>query len=305
LLLSGAAVAHAETANRIVAVVNDEVITEADIRSNLSSLLEEPEALPAGIEPSQLQHDVLRRLIDQRLILQEARRLGVAVNAVDVATRLEAMRAQFPSLEEFRSALAGSGLSEESLREKMRESLMVQRLIDERIRSTIVVSPQEVARELGAHPELTKPGDRVRALHLLIRVGGERQEPEAEALIERLSQQLRQGADFAALAKRHSEDPHADDGGAMGWVAQGELLPELDDALFRLQPGAISEPIRTALGFHLLKIEERQPAANLTLLEANQAVYHRLYQQKFGEAFARWLSELRRKAYIEILTPNA
>jgi peptidyl-prolyl cis-trans isomerase SurA len=302
VLLSGAIVAHAETANRIAAIVNDEIITEADVRSNLNTLLENRDAVPAEADPSQLQEGILRRLIDQRLIFQEAKRLGVIVRTEEIAERVGTMQAQFPSLDEFRGALAEAKLSEEELKEKIRESLMIQHLIDQKIRSTIIVSPQEVARELGAHPELTKPGDRVRVSHLLIRAGDERSEAEAQALIERLSRQLRQGGEFAALAKRYSEEPHAEEGGDMGWVAQSELLPELDEALFRLQPGELSEPIRTKLGFHLLKIEERKSAANLTLLEANQAVYQRLYQQKFGEAFTRWLDEIRRKAYIEILT---
>jgi len=109
------------------------------------------------------------------------------------------------------------------------------------------------------------------------------------------------GADFAALAKRYSEDPNAADGGAMGWIAQGDLMPELDTALFSVPVGSVSEPIQTRLGFHLVKVEERRTASDLSVADANRAVYQRLYQQKFEAAMKRWLTELKSRAYIQIL----
>ena len=87
----------------------------------------------------------------------------------------------------------------------------------------------------------------------------------------------------------------------MGWVAQGELMPELDAALFSLKPGEYSRPIQTHLGFHLVKVEERRTAESLSVAEANRSVYQRLYQQKFQDAFGRWLAQLKRRAYIEIV----
>ena len=123
-------------------------------------------------------------------------------------------------------------------------------------------------------------------------------------MIETLHRQLQQGADFAALAKRYSEDSHQDDGGDMGWVAQGELLPELDAALAALPLETVSDPIQTRLGFHLLKVAERRSAASLPMTEANHAISQQLYRQKFQVAFNRWMTDLKRRAYIEILPPD-
>ncbi|MBI3320663.1 MAG: peptidylprolyl isomerase [Candidatus Omnitrophica bacterium] len=299
----GIGCAAAETVNRIVAIVNEEVITEADVTSRINSLLEDADApLPEGHDATTMHQMVLRRLIEQRVILQEGKRLGVQVGADEILKRLEALRGRFSTPDEFEQSLSDSGLSKEQLKESIRDQLTIQHVIDAKIRSAIVVSPQEVAQELSAHPELAKPGDRVRASHLLIRVTEERSEASARALIEDLHRQLTQGADFPSLAKRYSEDPHAEAGGEMGWVAQGELLPELDAALFSVKEGMVSSPIQTRLGFHLVKVEERRTATSLSVMEANRAVYQQLYQQKFQEAFARWLAELKRHAYIEIVT---
>ncbi len=294
--------AWAATVNRILVVVNEDIITEADVTSHVTALLEDQHGpAPDEASSSEMHQAILHRLIEQRLMLQEARRSGTTISSDDVLRRLGEVRKRFVSEEEFQHSLAESGLSEEQLKEQIRDQLTIQAIIDAKVRSTINVSPQEVAQELERHPELAKPGDRVRASHILIRVNESRSEEQARALIADLHRQLTSGAPFSALAKRDSEDPHAEDGGQMGWVAQGELLPELDAALFRLKPGELSAPIQTRLGFHLVKVEERRTATDLSITEANRSIYQRLYQQKFEQAFDRWLNELKRRAYIEIV----
>jgi parvulin-like peptidyl-prolyl isomerase len=288
--------------NRIVAIVNDEIITEADVVAHVRSILEEHDLPdPTQAESLEVQMMVLRNLIEQRLILQEAKKLGVIVGPEETAQRLEALRARAGSEEQFQQRLAESSLTEEALREKIRDQLLVQRVIEAKVRSTIVVTPLEVSRALAEQPNLAKPGERVRARHVLVRVNDERSEAQARALMTDLHRQLADGADFAALAKRYSEDPNAQDGGVMEWVAQGELMPELDAVLFTLPVGSVSEPIQTRLGFHLLKVEERRTASELSVTEANRAVYQQLYQQKFEAAMKRWLSDLKSRAYIQIL----
>ncbi len=294
---------QAGTVNRIVAVVNDDVITEADVDAYLSLRLEEQEA-PPDAEPAQLRSTVLRRLIEQRVILQEARRQGVEVDADDVTERVEEIRQRFDSEEAFQRSLDESRLSMERLKEQLRDQLMVQRLIDLKVRATITVSPFEIAKELEAHPELAGAGGRARASHILVRVNQGRSVEQARTLIADLRRQLTRGADFADLARRYSEDPQAQAGGALGWVARGELLPELDQALFTLNAGEVSEPIQTSLGFHLVKLEEQRTAESRADTEANHAVSQQLYQKKFQAVFSRWLAGLLQRAYIEVIAPR-
>ena len=310
LLVSCLVSVQAQTVNRIVAVVNDAVITDADVTTHVSAMLDDPQG-PQGAgspEGSQqptgaMREAVLQRLIEREVMVQEAKRTEITIGADEISKRVDELRSRFQSEEEFEQSLAGSGISLEQLKERIREQAMIQRLIETAVRSTIVVSPQEVGAAVAANPQLAKPGDRIRASHLLIRVNESRPEAPALALIEDLRQQLVKGADFAALAKRYSEDPHREEGGLMDWTAQGELMPELDTALFSLKAGELSQPIQTRLGFHLLRVEDRRAAASLSLTEGHRAVYQQLYQQKFQAAFQRWLTELKRKAYID--TPNA
>ena len=300
-LLGGVPLGLAETTNRIVAVVNEDIITEADVTFRVQSILSDERApAAAGEQTASMRHAILERLIEQRLMLQQAKQEDLVISSSEILQQLESAQRQFPSLEAFRASLAQAGFSEEQFKAQIRDQLLIRHVIDTKVRATIQVSPQDIARTVAEHPELLKPGDRVRASHLLIRVHDRRSEQEARALIEEIRQKSVEGADFAALAKRYSEDAQREAGGAMDWVAPGELLPELDTVLFRLPVGEISPPIQTRLGFHVLKIEERRPAASLTVEESNRVASQRIYQEKFRQAMAQWLKELKQHAYIHL-----
>ena len=292
----------AQTVNRIIAIVNDDIITEGDVASFVQALKDDPDNAQAPeSQNGDLQRVVLQRLIDQRLILQEAKRLELMVPSEAVLERYDAFRNRFPSDELFHQSLRETGLSEEQLKRRVREQLTIQRAIDAKVRATITVSPQEVSKELSGHPEMAKSGDRMRVSHLLIRISEHRNEAQAKELAANLQKQIEVGAsNFADAARRYSEDQFRNDGGNMGWVASGELMPELDAVLAGLAGGKVSEPVQSRLGFHILRIEERKSAASLPVTDANNSVYQQLYQEKFQKTFVRWMNELRQKAYIDL-----
>ncbi len=303
----GAAVGtgRAETVNRIVAVVNDQVITQADVELTVSDLLEgwqeERQAPPPS--SASLHEAVLQRLIDRQLMLQEARHLELTVTGEEVADRLDLLRARAGSEAAFQETLARSGLASETLKARVREDLLIRKVIDQKVRSTISVSPQEVSMRLTGTSDV--PGvERARARHILIRMTPERSEEAARRTIQRLYDEAQRGADFAALAREQSDDPHAAQGGDLGWVARGQLMPELDSALFSLEPGQVSAPIQTRLGFHLVRVEERD-AGGASALAANTVAYHQVYEEKYQAALERWVRSLREQAYIEVHLPGS
>ena len=305
LLLAGTS-AFGETSNRIVAIVDQEVITEADVRLHLSALLEEdPRGAAANTGASEeMQRVALFRLIEQRLILQEAKRLELLVDGTEVADRIDALRRRLGSEQALRYALTEADLPMEQLKQQIREQLLVKKVIDIEVRSKITVSPAEVAEELGGHPEASESGEHVDVSHILVRVGDSRSEEQAKALIDDIYRALEGGEDFGQLARQHSEEPHAAKGGAMGWVGPGTLMPELDTVAFSLKEGTFSMPIQTRLGFHIVNVARRRTVASRSAREVKRSIEQRLFQRKFHEAFTEWLSELKRRAYIEIRTES-
>ena len=294
--------AHAATANRIVAVINDDIITQGDINVRLSGLIQEAgaEHLGAG-QAEMMRQAVVQRLLQERLILQEAKRLKLTIDPKEVTDRMKMVRERLGSKEAFDAMLVQTGLNEEQLKMKLREQLLVQKAIDEQVRRKIVITPAELTEASTVPPPSTQNEEEVDAYHIMIRVTDQRPAAEAEQLINQLHEQLLAGADFSELAKQHSEGPHAEDGGHLGWLRPGELMPELDDVLFKLQPGEVSGPLQTRLGFHLLKVAARRGAQQAHLSDADQAEA-RLYQQKFAKAMQKWLESLRQKAYIQVMT---
>jgi peptidyl-prolyl cis-trans isomerase SurA len=214
--------------------------------------------------------------------------------------RLQNVQDRIGSADALEHWLNEQGLTKEQLKEQLREQILTKKVVDAKVRATVVVSPQEVSKEASAGPQQVPSGERVRTAHLLLRVGEQRSEEQARAQIQSIREDLRHGADFAALAKRYSDDAHAEGGGVLGWVARGQLIAELDQALFSLKDGGVSEPIQTRLGFHLVQALEHREASSLSVLEANSAVYDKIYQQKFEAALSRWVEELKRRAYIDL-----
>lgn len=294
---------EAVTRDRIVAIVNDDVITARDLQAQASQLLQEANAPHPSTdqEHEQLRRAALEQLIERQLIVQEATRRGVKVSPEDVAKRLDEIRRQAATPEAYDAMLAEAGLTEEQFKSKLREQLLVQRAIEYQIRPKIQVSPTEIAKASSQSEASEAPGEEADALHLLVRVSEQRPEAAAKKLVEQLHQRLAGGEEFEPIAREYSESPDAQEGGRMGWVRHGELLPELDAALFALSPGQLSESVQTHLGFHLLKLVRRRTISDSDAAAARRNIEMRIYQQKFAEQVAAWLSELKEKAYIKIV----
>ena len=303
--LALASPAGAQITNRIVAYVNDEIVTQGDVNLRLSGMLQDAD--PASIDPDRaegMRKQMVQRLIDERLVLQEGKRAGVKVEPEEIDKRLEEIQKRLPNPESFQEMLQQSGINDEQLKAKLREQLLIQKTIDQMVRSKIRVTPAELSK-ISAMPETPAPAERqqVHAYHLLIRVTPQRTLEQAKAQVADLRKQIDEGADFREVARQYSEGPHAAEGGDLGWVGQGELLPELDRVLFKLTPGELSKPIVTPTGVHLVKVVEKgtEDAPEQHPVSDRQRREMRLYQQKFGEAMNQWLGKLKDKAYIKVV----
>jgi parvulin-like peptidyl-prolyl isomerase len=292
------AAAELRTADRIAAVVNGDVITETDVRKHLEALAHDPEAQePQGGDGPDQREAVLERLIEHRLMVQEASALGLTVEAEAVGARLQRYKDEMDGPEAFARFLRESGLNEMQLKTLIRERLLVQRLIEREVRAKIAVSPQE-AGDVALPPQPAGT-EQASASCLLVRIGEQRSEAQAQQLMSEIQAQLRRGSAFEEVAERYSEDPYARQGGHMGWVSKGQLRPELDDAIFTAPPGQVSEPIPSPLGLHLVLVHERRSGDEAVEAQARELAYTEVFRRKFRQAFSEWIAGLRRRAYVE------
>ncbi|MBI4432931.1 MAG: peptidylprolyl isomerase [Candidatus Omnitrophica bacterium] len=302
--LSAASLVHAaEVLERILAVVNDEVVTERDLDTAMAPVVAQFRTMYAAKEfeekIKEARQDFLRKIIEDKLILTEAKRRQVIVKDEEVDESLDQVRAKFPNRETFLKAIEEQGLTEKKLWDRFRDQLMTQKLVDYEVRSRISVSPGEVSDYYKARPEEFAQADRVRLQHILVRVGT-RPEADAKEFADELATQIRQGKDFEELARSYSEGAEAREGGQMGWVEKGQLLGEIDARVFTLDEQQITEPLKSTLGYHIFKVVEKQKFSVKPLTEVRGQIQTKLFKDKLRTRLEAWIQNLKQNAYISI-----
>ena len=246
---------------RIAAVVNEDVITTQDLEARLNLVTATSGAPPDPEVRRRLTQQVLRGFIDEKLQLQEAKRLSLQVTEpeIDQALTVLAQRNRL-GLEAFKAALAERGIDQRALRSQIRGQIAWAKVVNRELRPKVTVSGDQVER---AFKEATATGGAAGDVELLV---GEILLPvdsaadEARVLREAqgLAATLRGGADFAALARQVSIAASAENGGDLGWVRPAVILPELRQKLLALPEGGVSDPITSPAGVHLFKLRQRR-----------------------------------------------
>ncbi|MFQ5656783.1 MAG: peptidylprolyl isomerase [Candidatus Methylomirabilales bacterium] len=310
LLLWGRAAFAAEEflIDKVVAVVNDDVITLSQLQQEGKPLIdrirEESGAQGDEAQKEITQRQILDALILRRLQLQEAQKENVVVSDEEVAATIERVKEQnrVRSDAEFAQALAQQNLTLEDFKTKIREQLVVDRLLIRKVRSTVVISDEEITRYYHDHAAEYRQPATVRLRHILI---GLAENPSSEAVAQartratEVFEKLKNGADFAKAAAEYSDGAAAKEGGDLGTIRKGELHPALESAAFSLEPGGISDVIQTPAGFNIIKVEERM-GGDVPTGKVKEQIRQLLFREKFEKGLDAYLAELKEKAYIEV-----
>ena len=293
----------AEVVERILAVVNDEIITEQDLQVIMAPIVAQYRTMYTGAkleeELAAAAQNFLDKVIEDKLILSEAKRKQVIIKDAEVDEMMTDVRNKFPSRDLFLSAIEEQGLTEKKLWNRFRDQIMMQKLVNFEVRSRVSVSPGEINEYYKANPDRFAQGDRVHLQQILVRIG-QRSEEEAKSFTDSLLARLKEGSSFEELAKAYSEGSEAKEGGEMGWVGKGQLLGEIDEKVFALGAGEITSVIRSSLGFHIFKVVEREQVSVKPLAEARNEVQDTLFKEKFKKRLEEWTSALKKNAYISI-----
>jgi peptidyl-prolyl cis-trans isomerase SurA len=308
MALSPGVTAAAETVDRIVAVVNGDIIVLSELRQvsrNYIDRMSEQFKVAGGDEQlREAERRILDQLIEEKLVNQEADRLAITFSEreVDLAVKEMQNRNRMNDAQ-FAAVLAEEGLTMPKYREQLTSQMKKARVIDQEIKSRIQVSKEEVdayyekhADDFNAEPEV-----RIQQIRLLIPPGsGAGEVSRIQAQAESILAKIKAGEDFTALVGLYSQDPTAAAGGDMGIFKRGELLPAIDEFAFSMKPGEVSPVIRTEGGFHIVKVLGKREPSALSEEERRAEVKDVLFSQKAEEDFKVWIAKLRKKAYIEV-----
>jgi len=290
--------------NKILAVVNDEVVTQTDLDVALSSAIED---LKKGYSGADLQAKIeetrkefLNQMIEDKLILQEAKRLGVTVDDAEVDGRLKEVKSRFPSEEVFYSEVERSGVSTELLKKRYRENIMMGKLVAHEVKDKIVVTPSEIESYYKGHAEELKAPDSVHLRTIMLRFDETNTEDLVKQKADDVVKLVKEGRDFGELAKLYSQGARAEENGDFGFVEKGQMREDFEKVIFALKPGELSEPVKTDTGYYIFKVEEKKENHLLSLSEARGDIEDIIFRGKAQKRYQEWIAKLKRDAFIQI-----
>ena len=293
-----------DIADRVIAVVNNDAITLGELQESIIAFRQENHQRPA-LSDEELAREFLARLIDTRLQLQEAEREKIVVEETEVAEELagRVKRYGVTTQEELEKLLKDQGLSIDAVRARVRDSLRLSKVIRRKVTLRISVTDQEVAQYLEENRANLETGLAYHARHVLVvpeQGSGDAGVEAARIKAEMLRAQLLDGADFAELARAHSQDASAKDGGDLGTLKRGELAQDVETVILALEPGQVSRPHRSALGWHVFRLDSKDSLDGEALARAKQQIRDILFRQKYQARLDAWLSDVKRRAIIEV-----
>jgi peptidyl-prolyl cis-trans isomerase SurA len=307
ILLITASTSWGEIVDRVVAVVNDDVITQYELDSTVELILKRNEQ---NIRPedreritAEARKALLDRLIEDLILRQEARRLGIVVREEELtATIQEALAKRNLSIDTLQEALIKDGTNYEKYREATRSDMIKSRILQREIRPRVSVTNEEIGAFYQEHRDEYEGKLRVRLLMIALPVpaGSDEaaqaaQRTKAESILKR----IRAGEYFEALANENSMG-QGRSGGDIGYVEKGSMNPIIEEVAFNLKPGEVSGVIETPQGFYIIRALDKRGGGNLSLKATRAEIEEQLFIEKIEKKYMEWLAEKRQKAHIEI-----
>lgn len=280
--------------DRIVAIVNSELIMLSDVKREFEMEQERlsrehrGDDLPLRLKTAE--YMALTKLIERRLQLQEAKAKKVEVSDLEVKQALEQMQRQGSPFD----------ITNANHVQTVREQLLLMRVVDLHIRGNITVGDSELKRFYQEHRDRFAVPEEYQLSQIIIHPRSSDGLAEALTKARRAMDDLKRGEKFEDVAMQHSDGANALHGGRLGWVRQGELIPVIEQAVAHLVLGGISEIIESPEGIQILRMDDRKPKQFRRYEDARREIQELVYQQKSDAMYQSWLIDLKNKAYIEI-----
>jgi peptidyl-prolyl cis-trans isomerase SurA len=291
----------ATVADRIIAVVNNDAITLVELQESVVSYRAANPGRRAGPTDEELRQDFLTRLIEDRLQLQEAEREKITVDDAELNEEFldRIKRYGVKSEEEFERLVRAQGATAEAIKKRLREGLKVQKLIRRKVTLRVSVTEAEISAYLEANRAKLETGLSFHARHILVtpEVDSDSGWEAARIKAELLRAHVQDGADFVEVARQHSRDATARDGGDLGPLKRDELAADIELELLGLEPGEISRPVRSPLGYHVFRLESKETLESASI---RQQIRDILFRQQYEARMEAWLKEIKQRAIIEV-----
>jgi peptidyl-prolyl cis-trans isomerase SurA len=300
-----------KTIEEIIARVNNEIITRSEYDKARQTAQEDAKAeCQNRCTPEQLQTDIddrqkhtLRDLVDQSLLVQRAKDMGVSVEP-ELIKRLDAIRIEnkLDSMEALEKAVTGSGVNYEDFKNSIRNSLLTQRVIGSEVGSHITIGDEEITKYYEAHKAEFVRQEQVALREIVVSTEGKKPEdlPALKKKAETALKRVQDGEDFGEIAKRLSDGSTKGQGGFLGIYKRGELSKELEDKVFKMKRNELTEVMETKQGYLVLQVLEHYDEGQQALAKVRNEIMDKLYGARMEPAMREYLKTLREQSYVVI-----
>jgi peptidyl-prolyl cis-trans isomerase SurA len=295
--------AVAKVFDRIVAKVNSEIITLSSVNERVELLKQKFEGNHQEREEEFL-GEALNKIVEEKLQLQESKKRGFVVDDSAVEGALKNIE-QKNGLQEGQLAvmLESEGRSMESYKNHIRDQILVSKVVRFELGSRVNISERKIAKYYHKNQKDFWEPSKARVRHILILTEealSADKKKEKYLLVKGILREVKGGRDFAAAAKEYSEDISASEGGDVGFVEKGKMVPEFENAVYRMKEGEISDIVETEYGYHIIMVDKVLPGRTLPLKDVKGKIQFILSSKKQNSAYEEWMNELRESAFIEI-----
>jgi peptidyl-prolyl cis-trans isomerase SurA len=302
------AIGLSNVVDRIVAVVNDDIITLSELENTFQPYEKRIIETYKGPDRDKVIVDnrnmIFYRMIDNRLIQQLSTKAGIVVKDQEIMDTIKDLlhRKNMP-MSEFVKTLEREGTSLAAYRQDMKDQMTRMRLLRRELKAKMVVSDEEIGENYVKHRHEYEGKEAVRIKQILIllpRDADPALQSKLQADAERIHKQLIDGESFDLLAARFSQGPSAATGGDIGFLEKGMMLPEVDAVAFRLEKDEISKVIISEVGFHIIKVMDRRGAGTKPIEAIRVEIKAKLEEEKMEKGYEEWIVDLRKRSHIEI-----
>ena len=299
---------HAEVVDKIVAFVNDEIITMHELNNAFDSYKKKIEESYEGQNLTKVMTEarlfVLNRLIDQSLVEQQAKKAGIVVKDDEVMDSIKDYLARRKiKMEDLLAGLAKEKSNIETYKKDVKTQLVTMRLIRNEIKSKIAVTEEEIGSYYLKHRDEYEGKEAVRIKQIMIPFPQNIDLEKKEKLrknMDVIHKRLMDGESFDALAADYSQGIAAETGGDVGFVERGMILPDVEKVAFSLKKNEISNVIESHVGFHIIKLVDKRGAGVQPLEAVRLEIQSKIEDEKMEKKYLEWITELRNKSHIEI-----
>jgi peptidyl-prolyl cis-trans isomerase SurA len=308
--LDAKAVAGSEIVDRIVAVVNDDIITYLELQKELQPYEHNIEASAYSPENEEkmrykVRNEILNRMIDDTLTQQEARKNNITISEAEIDENIEKIKsANMWTDETFREALKREGMTMEEYRASLKKSAIRARLVNSAVKSAIVVTNEDIRSYYDDHAAEYAGELKYHLKHITLRVPPGSDDAGKQRMLQKMNKiydELKSGKSFETLTDKVSEASSGLIGGDLGFIAFADISEALQNAVKHLSIGEFTPVIETDRGFQIFYVADIARIGGKTFEEARAEIEQKLYNELVDEKFRTWLEDLRKNAHIKII----